>query len=436
MENNEEELKISNLLVKFPKQIYERGNNLKILDLSNNNLQELPNEFSRLVNLEIAFFSNNEFDKFPTVMSKCLNLRMIAFRHNKITSIAENSFPKNLKWLILTDNMIEKLPDSIGKCIKLKKLMLSGNKLSDLPDQLKFCTKLELLRISNNNLTELPSFLFSLPKLSWLSYSGNNITIYPNPNNLQEFQLDNFTIKEKIGEGASGSTFRAFSKDLNKDIALKLFKHTMTSDGSPLNEMYISDFISSFSSLNSLCTNKISHPNIIPIIGIINNHSDKKYALLLELISGYNTLGYPPNFKTCTRDVFPSPCLSFSIDNIITICIAIISVSYYLHSHGINHGDLYAHNILINDNYHSYLCDFGASSLYDKHSFSAPFIEKIEVRAFGCLLDDLLNLLDESYVYHPSYSFLDTLRNNCLQFDVVLRPSFTDIKNIFSTLPN
>ena len=436
MENDEEKLKISDSLIKLPKQIYERGYKLKFLDLSNNNLKELPNEFSRLINLEIAFFSNNEFNKFPTVLSECCNLTMIAFRHNKICDIVENSFPKNLEWLILTDNLIEKLPKSIGKCVKLKKLMLSGNKLIDLPHELKFCKNLELLRLSNNNLTQLPSFLFSLPKLSWFSYFGNNITTFSPLNSLKEYNPNNFIIKEQIGEGASGCTFKAYSKDLNKDIALKIFKHAMTSDGSPQNEIYISNYIYSVSSINSLFTihnishsDNISHPHIIPIIGIINNYSDKTHALLLELISGFNTLGDPPNFKTCTRDIITR---SFSLDNIITICIAIISVSDYLHSYGVNHGDLYAHNIIVNDNCNSYLCDLGASSLYDKDSLFAAFIEKIEVRAFGCLLDDLLNNHDNSPIDNSSYCFLNTLRDNCLQSNISQRPSFSDIKRIFT----
>jgi len=87
------------------------------------------------------------------------------------------------------------------------------------------------------------------------------------------------------------------------------------------------------------------------------------------------------------------------------------------------HGDLYAHNILINRaDGHCYFGDFGAATFYDKKN---PLYEKIEVRAFGCLLEDLLsqcpNKEDEAYLY------LEDLARECMDTEVVKRPLLKEI---------
>tara|TARA_B110000211_G_C13950811_1_gene496101 strand:+ start:68 stop:262 length:195 start_codon:yes stop_codon:yes gene_type:complete len=60
-----------------------------------------------------------------------------------------------------------------------------------------------------------------------------------------------------------------------------------------------------------------------------------------------------------------------------------------LHSKEINHGDLYHHNILIDKSADCLLGDFGAATFYNVDSAVAPLIERMEVRAFGCLVEDV-----------------------------------------------
>ncbi|MBP6755559.1 MAG: protein kinase, partial [Bacteroidia bacterium] len=141
-------LKLSCGLTSFPQEIFELAETLEIIDLSGNNLSELPINFYKLKNIKIAFFSENNFTKFPEVLSKCENLTMIGFKSNQIHTIHENSFPEKLRWLILTNNQIEKLPSSIGDCKLLQKVALAGNKLNELPKEMAQCENIELLRIS------------------------------------------------------------------------------------------------------------------------------------------------------------------------------------------------------------------------------------------------------------------------------------------------
>ena len=101
------------------------------------------------------------------------------------------------------------------------------------------------------------------------------------------------------------------------------------------------------------------------------------------------------------------------------------------------HGDLYAHNILVNESGHSLLGDFGAASSYDLNdSIAGLALERLEVRAFGCLLEDLLDRCqvpgDEAEklaIYR-----LDKLRKDCLQNIPAARPLLSKIDRILAEI--
>ena len=149
-------LKLSCGLKEFPKEILDLSETLEYLDLSGNELSKLPFEFSKLKKLKIAFFSNNLFTEFPKVLGECPMLDIVGFKANKINYVASESLSPSLRWLILTDNLINEIPASIATCKPMQKLMLAGNQLTDLPKEMAQLENLQLLRISANNFQELP----------------------------------------------------------------------------------------------------------------------------------------------------------------------------------------------------------------------------------------------------------------------------------------
>jgi hypothetical protein len=407
-------IKIACGLTEFPSEILALADTLEILDLSQNNLSSLPPNFDKLSKLKIAFFSDNLFTELPEVLGKCQSLEMIGFKSNQIKIVSENALPKITRWLILTNNQIEVIPKSLGSCYRLQKLALAGNKIKKLPDEMVNCQNLELIRISANLLTVFPNWLLQLPKLSWVAYAGNPLSEMAQiPNDLSKIEWTDLTINEQLGQGASGIIYKSTLKGFDNEVAVKIFKGEVTSDGLPLNEM-------------NACMAAGNHPNLVNVLGKIANHPQQKEGLVMSLIpSNYNNLGNPPSFESCSRDVF-NQGTNFTISQMINISKGIASVCKQLHSLGINHGDLYAHNIMFDKDGNNLLGDFGAATFYDVNSDMAEALQKIEVRAFGCLLDDMLSNTNENYLL-PNIKLLEHLRDKCLQNDILKRPRFEEI---------
>jgi Protein tyrosine and serine/threonine kinase/Leucine rich repeat len=417
-------------LTEFPIEIFDLADSLEILNLSDNCLRSLPTDLGRLYQLKILFLSNNDFEEVPEVLAECPNLSMVGFKSNQIRVLGENVLPVNVRWLILTDNKLERLPNSIGKLEKLQKLMLAGNQLRSLPDEMAACQNLELIRLAANRLASLPSWLFSLPRLSWLAYAGNPACIANLSPTVPSISWADLTLADTLGEGASGVISKGVwqsSAQPPTAVAIKMFKGVMTSDGMPADEM-------------NACLAAGGHPHLVGALGKIVDCPDDRSGLMLSLIPpDYRNLGNPPSLDSCTRDTYPAGT-SFSVAAILQIAIGISSAAAHLHAQGIMHGDLYAHNILMNEEtHHTLLGDFGAASSYDlDDSIASLALERLEVRAFGCLLEDLLDRAQVSEAKAEKWVFdrLDKLRQDCLQPMSAARPLFREIDRVLAEITN
>ncbi len=401
----------------FPPEIFDLADTLEVLNLSQNQLSSLPADFARLKKLRIVFCSENNFRHLPEVLGDCPNLSMIGFKSNQIETVDEASLPPQLRWLILTDNRIKELPDAIGGCHRLQKLMLAGNQLERLPDTMAGCVNLELIRLAANRFWSLPQWLLELPKLAWLAIAGNPIAATSVQGSTGDtFDWSNIELQAKIGEGASGIIHRASWKADGEDrrVAVKVFKGAMTSDGLPSSELAA-----------SLAAGR--HENLMEVLGQISNHPEGSQGLVMPLIDpAFSTLAGPPSFDSCTRDVYPEN-LTFPLPVLARMALGMAAAARHLHTRGITHSDLYAHNILWNENGSCLLGDFGAACGYPVSL--SPALERIEVRAFGCLLEELL-LRCASDV--PSGHALWALQRRCVAPSSADRPLFVHIEEELS----
>jgi len=419
-------LALSEGLAEFPREIFALADTLEYLDLSGNALTSLPEDFAQLHRLQVLFCAGNRFTELPVVLGQCQSLSMIGFRSNQISMIQGTALPPKLRWLILTGNQIASLPPEIGGCPELQKVALSGNLLSTLPSEMANCTKLELLRIAANRFETLPEWLLSMPRLSWLGYSGNPVCAAAEALalaarvDLAQIPWSSLQLKQKLGEGASGVIYQAALAEASQEVAVKVFKGALTSDGLPHSE------IAAYLSADS-------HPYLINLLGKVTGHPDKTEALVMQLVdSSYRNLAAPPSLQSCTRDVYATD-LRFSLNDALRVAHGVASLACQLHSRGLTHGDLYAHNTLMGADGHAVLGDFGAAAFYDQSdSAVAQAFEQIEVRAFGCLLEELLERLNAGCANRAIYLAIiikiERLRDRCLTRVVLQRPLFQQIE--------
>jgi len=415
------QLKLACGLTEFPREIFDLADTLEVLDLSGNALSALPDDLSRLHRLRILFASGNRFTEFPDVLGTCAQLDMIGFKANRIRTVPRDSLPRALRWLILTDNEIDALPADIGHCSRLQKLMLAGNRLRALPAEMAACRSLELVRLSANRLDALPEWLLRLPRVAWLASAGNPFGAVPEAaasaeQGVTDIDWTSLACEEKLGEGASGVIYRARWRaegQAPRAVAVKLFKGAVTSDGLPDCEM-------------AACLHAGRHPNMIPVIGKVHGHPDGTHGLVMERVDpALTNLAGPPSFASCTRDVYADDA-RFAPGDASRIAFGIASVAAHLHARGIMHGDLYAHNILHDGAGGALLGDFGAASVYDvSDRMRAARFERLEVRAFGYLLGELLARCEPRA--REGSDELETLVAVCLDEEIDARPSFAEI---------
>lgn len=409
-------------LKKIPDEVFDLADTLEILDLSNGFLSSLPTQMSKLKKLRILFCSNNKFEEIPEILSDCEELSQIGFRANCISKITEDALPQKLRWLIVTQNNISTLPNSLAEKPLLQKLMLSGNELTELPEGLQNASALELLRLSANRLEKLPAWLLNLPRLAWISWSGNPLEPNIALTAQNHISWDALEIGAILGQGASGHVFeskwRAARDEPMLPVAVKIFKGAMTSDGLPNNEI-----------ITSLAAGK--HENLLGAIGRVTGHPSGQEALVLPLLStSWEILANPPDFSSCTRDIY-EPEFRIEPEKALEILRCTTRAMIHLHSKAILHGDLYAHNILwdVREG-KAILSDFGAACVIPQHAVDDAW-RKIETRALGLLIQELA-----SHVKFENnlVKKLREISTDCIQANCAMRPQMRELLDALSEL--
>jgi len=383
-------------LTLLPPEVFHLADTLEVLDLSGNALTDLPEALSALPRLQVLFASDNRFTTLPAVLGRCPALQMVGFKANQIHTVPAAALPAGLRWLILTDNQVAQLPDQLGHCGQLQKLMLAGNCLRRLPDSLARCQRLELVRLAANQFETaadaLPTGLLALPRLAWLAHAGNPFSApleqqaeaaSPAP----PIAWHQLQVQGLLGEGASGRIHAALwqgGAGTAQPVAVKLFKGAVTSDGLPHSEM-------------AACMAAGAHPHLVGVLGRLTGHPEGTPGLVLQRIPpGHANLAGPPSLASCSRDVY-APGLRLAASAARAIASGMQSALAHLHRQGLAHGDLYAHNILADDQGQALLGDFGAASFLPVDDpLRRAALQRIDRRALAVLLAELAGLCNDA----------------------------------------
>lgn len=118
------------------------AHNYEIILLYSNRIQALPEPINRFSNLKILDVSNNRLNILPDVFKHCPLTSLIA-KHNQLSN--------------------ESLPKSFfsSKC-SLRELNLSGNQLNFFPEQILELNSLKYLYLGSNNIANIPKDIWKL----------------------------------------------------------------------------------------------------------------------------------------------------------------------------------------------------------------------------------------------------------------------------------
>jgi len=406
-------------LTDLPPEVFDLADTLEVLNLTGNRLRELPPDLGRLHRLKIVFCSSNAFIDLPEVLGDCPALEMVGFKANRIQHVPATALPPKLRWLILTDNAIEQLPIELGQRPALQKLMLAGNRLNALPSGLANAQRLELLRLSANRFSALPGWLTELPRLAWLALAGNPLGWHrADPAPLPHVVWDRLRLAGLLGEGASGHIHRVhLDGGADEALALKIFKGAVTSDGLPEHEL-------------AACQAAGQHPALCTPSAELSGHPEGARGLLLPLMPPeLLNLAGPPSFLSCTRDVY-TPGFTMPAGAALRVARSMADALAHLHRRGVMHGDFYAHNILWNPaSGDAMLSDLGGATLLpDDQPALGGALLALDVRAFGCLLEELVAHAQDPAGDQAAGLFrMSALAEACLNTNPAARPDMDEV---------
>ncbi|KAK4240074.1 leucine-rich repeat-containing protein 28 [Achaetomium macrosporum] len=427
------QFKLTCPLATFPEEILELGDTLSGLDLSGTGLSSLPATLgSALPNLKIAYFSNCNFRAFPEALGSCPKLEIVNFRSNVMQQIPEDALPPSLRVLGLTDNRLTRLPSSIGRCSRLQKCMLAGNQLRDLPPEMAQCQKLTMLRLSSNLLEALPAWLLSLPELAFLSFASNPCAspttngVHTRPG-LVDIPWRMLEVSRETPSNTLHGLWR-MSPDFSERVAIKLFRGPITDVGCPADEM-----------VAWLAAG--AHENLMTVMGRIKGHPDEDVDPTFQggIVTQRITSEYAPLSEYGRQDG-PGPdqdgggggnARRLSIRTALAMLTGLANVMTFLHARGIAHGHLIKERIIASaDNGHAMLADFATATIYGRGPAGEyhESIEKIEVRAFGLLLGDVLEFAKCDEADAAVERELRRLYERCMDPEVEDRSTFDYVK--------
>ncbi|KAF5748648.1 plant intracellular Ras-group-related LRR protein 6-like [Tripterygium wilfordii] len=173
----------NNNLQSIPESLAARLLHVVVLDIRSNQLKKLPNSIGCLSKLKVLNVSGNFLRFLPKTIENCRSLEELTANFNQLTMLPDNiGFElTNLKKISVNSNKLVFLPRSLTHLTSLRVLDARLNNLRCLPEDLENLINLEVLNVSQNfqYLQSLPYSIGLLMSLVELDVSYNKITTLP-----------------------------------------------------------------------------------------------------------------------------------------------------------------------------------------------------------------------------------------------------------------
>lgn len=150
------------------------------LDLNRNRLTRLPDSIGLLRNLAELSVNDNCLTRLPASIGHLANLTRLNLNNNNLTSLPTSvGNLTSLRSLGVGNNQLHSLPEDVGKLTGLSRLNLSRNRFVSLPDNVCNLTGLTELNLEDNQIVALPQGIGKLTSLTCLHLQGNRLTSLP-----------------------------------------------------------------------------------------------------------------------------------------------------------------------------------------------------------------------------------------------------------------
>lgn len=148
-----------------------------------------------------------------------------------------------------------------------------------------------------------------------------------------------FDIREKIGSGLSGGTYKAFQDSLNRYVAIKFFDNEFSKNDSDLRKRFVRE---------SRLLSELQHPSIPYVLtrGDVVSKGENIPYMVMQYISG---IGLDSYIKSKGK---------IDLDNTLHIALQILDALEFVHEKGIVHRDIKPSNIMMLSSGHCFLIDF------------------------------------------------------------------------------
>ena len=157
--------------------------------------------------------------------------------------------------------------------------------------------------------------------------------------------LGRYQIEAEIGRGAMGVVYRASDPKIDRLVAIKTI--SLTGQEPPDEEEYRERFLQ-----EARAAGRLSHPGIVTIFDAGEDPKTHEPYLVMEYVSGQ------PLSK-----ILWGPDRRLPVETALNYALEIAEALAYAHSQGVIHRDIKPANILITDDDHAKIADFGVARL-------------------------------------------------------------------------
>lgn len=186
---------------------------LEYLYLSNNSISNIS-PFTTMTSLKSIDLSYNNINQIPSSISGLLNLKEINLSFNSIINLPPEigALSELRDFIAASNNLAGNIPETIYKLTKLEVLDLSNNEFLSLGNNIKNLINLVELRLGNNKFgNNIIPFIQELDNLKVLELNNNNLTLFSISSN-KLINLENLNLSNNNISGNIPTSINSFTK--------------------------------------------------------------------------------------------------------------------------------------------------------------------------------------------------------------------------------